>query len=147
MFMNLNVESWKEFVVSDYFDVYLSAGDLKLDDCELGNIPLISSGATNNGIVGYIDEKGDGKAQRFKANSITVDMFCNAFYQNHDYYAVSHGRIRLAIYLSPKNYFYLRQCNFNSPVVCALAQIRRDLPIGATPLSFCYRRVRLRVRK
>lgn len=95
MFMNLNVESWKEFVVSDYFDVYLSAGDLKLDDCELGNIPLISSGTTNNGIVGYIDEKGDGKAQIFKANSITVDMFCNAFYQNHDYYAVSHGRVNV----------------------------------------------------
>ena len=91
----LNIDSWQEFKVGDYFDVYLSSGDLKIDECELGNIPLVSSGTTNNGIVGYIDEKGDGKAQIFKANSITVDMFCNAFYQNNDYYAVSHGRINI----------------------------------------------------
>lgn len=95
MFMNLNVESWKEFIISDYFEVYLSSGDLKLDECEPGNIPLVSSGTTNNGIVGYINEKGDGKAQIFKANSITVDMFCNTFYQNNDYYAVSHGRVNI----------------------------------------------------
>lgn len=90
-----NIDSWREFKVGDYFDVYLSSGDLKIDECELGNIPLVSSGTTNNGIVGYIDEKGDGKAQIFKANSITVDMFCNAFYQNNDYYAVSHGRVNI----------------------------------------------------
>lgn len=93
--MNLNTLLWKEFTIGDYFDVYLSSGDLKIDDCEPGNIPLISSGSTNNGIVGYIDEKGDGKAQIFKANCITVDMFCNAFYQNKDFYAVSHGRVNI----------------------------------------------------
>ena len=99
MCMNLNTPLWKEFTIGDYFDVYLSSGDLKIDDCEPGNIPLISSGSTNNGIVGYIDEKGDGKAQIFKANCITVDMFCNAFYQNEDFYAVSHGRVNV---LCPK---------------------------------------------
>lgn len=99
MCMNLNTPLWKEFTIGDYFDVYLSSGDLKIDDCEPGNIPLISSGSTNNGIVGYIDEKGDGKAQIFKANCITVDMFCNAFYQNEDFYAVSHGRVNI---LCPK---------------------------------------------
>lgn len=93
--MNLNTPLWKEFTIGNYFDVYLSSGDLKIDDCEPGNIPLISSGSTNNGIVGYIDEKGDGKAQIFKANCITVDMFCNAFYQNEDFYAVSHGRVNI----------------------------------------------------
>lgn len=93
--MNLNVFSWKEFVIGDYFDVLLSAGDLKIDDCEVGDIPLVSSGSTQNGIVGYIDEKGDGKAQIFKGNCITVDMFCNAFYQNQDFYAVSHGRVNI----------------------------------------------------
>lgn len=92
---SLNINCWQEFKVGDYFDVYLSSGDLKIDACEPGKIPLVSSGATNNGIVGYIDEKGDGKAQIFKANSITVDMFCNAFYQNNDYYAVSHGRVNI----------------------------------------------------
>lgn len=96
---NLDVEKWKEFVLGDYFDVFLSSGDLKIDDYESGNIPLISSGSTNNGIVGYIDKAGDGKAQMFKAGSITVDMFCNAFYQSEDFYAVSHGRVNI---LRPK---------------------------------------------
>lgn len=96
---NLDVEKWKEFVLGDYFDVFLSSGDLKIDDYESGNIPLISSGSTNNGIVGYIDKAGDGKAQIFKAGSITVDMFCNAFYQSEDFYAVSHGRVNI---LRPK---------------------------------------------
>lgn len=93
----LNIDSWQEFKVGDYFDVYLSSGDLKIDECEPGKIPLVSSGTTNNGIVGYIDEKGDGKAQIFKSNSLTVDMFCNTFYQNNDYYAVSHGRVNIYI--------------------------------------------------
>lgn len=105
MYMNLNTLSWKEFTIGDYFDVFLSSGDLKIDDCEPGSIPLISSGSTNNGIVGYIDEKGDGKAQIFKANCITVDMFCNAFYQNKDFYAVSHGRVNI---LYPKFKFNLQ---------------------------------------
>lgn len=97
--MKLETSEWKEYTIGDYFDVYLSSGDLKIDDCEPGNIPLVSSGSTNNGIVGYIDNKGDGKAQIFKANNITVDMFCNAFYQSKDFYAVSHGRVNV---LSPK---------------------------------------------
>ena len=95
--MKLDTKTWKEFVVGDYFDVYLSAGDLKIDECEKGEVPLISSGSANNGIVGYIDKNGDGKAQIFKRNSITVDMFCNAFYQNQDFYAVSHGRVNILI--------------------------------------------------
>lgn len=93
--MELKISDWKDFKISDYFEVLLSSGDLKIDDCELGEIPLVSSGASNNGVVGYIDKAGDGKAQIFKSNSITVDMFCNAFYQNKDFYAVSHGRVNI----------------------------------------------------
>lgn len=113
--MNLNVENWKEFRLGDFFDVCLSSGDLKIDDCEHGQIPLVSSGATNNGIVGYIDEKGDGKAQIFNANSITVDMFCNAFYQSEKFYAVSHGRVNILI---PKF-----KCNLQIGLfICAIIQ-------------------------
>lgn len=95
--MNLDTTMWKEYVVGRLFNVVLSAGDLKIDDCEAGNIPLVSSGQTNNGIVGYIDAKGDGKAQIFSGNTITVDMFCNAFYQEKNFYAVSHGRVNILI--------------------------------------------------
>lgn len=93
--MELKINDWKDFKISDYFEVLLSSGDLKIDDCEPGEIPLVSSGASNNGVVGYIDKAGDGKAQIFKSNTITVDMFCNAFYQDRDFYAVSHGRVNI----------------------------------------------------
>lgn len=93
--MHLNVNEWKEFQVNKLFKCTLSAGDLKIKDCEQGTIPLISSGQTNNGLVGYIDSKGDGKAQIYSGGKLTVDMFCNAFYQDKDFYAVSHGRVNI----------------------------------------------------
>lgn len=95
----LDSTEWKEFSLSSLFDVVLSKGDIKIDDVEIGNIPLVSSGETNNGIVGYIDENGDGKAEIFEANKLTIDMFCNAFYQPDAFYSVSHGRVNI---LSPK---------------------------------------------
>lgn len=95
MYMNHNVNNWLPFQIKELFIVSLSAGDLKIDDCIPGEIPLISSGQTNNGVVGHIDKCGDGKAQIFTKNKITVDMFCNAFYQSTDFYAVSHGRVNI----------------------------------------------------
>lgn len=95
----LETEKWGEFRVGDLFDVELAKGDIKLDEMLLGDMPLVSSGETNNGIVGYIDNNGDGKSERFDANRITVDMFGNAYYQSEPFYAVSHGRVNI---LSPK---------------------------------------------
>ena len=95
----LNISSWKEFALKMLFNVELSKGDIKLDDVDRGTIPLVSSGESNNGIVGNIDEKGDGKAEIFKGNKITIDMFGNPFYQENDFYAVSHGRVNI---LEPK---------------------------------------------
>lgn len=91
----LNVAEWKEYRVGDLFDVELSKGDIKLDEMDPGDIPLVSSGETNNGVVGYIDRQGDGKAEIFPNNRITVDMFCNAYYQDEPFYAVSHGRVNI----------------------------------------------------
>lgn len=96
---DLNVQKWGEFKIKVLFKVELSKGDIKLDDMDEGPIPLVSSGENNNGIVGFIDENGDGKAEIFPANRITVDMFGNAFYQNEPFYAVSHGRVNI---LNPK---------------------------------------------
>lgn len=93
----LKVTEWKEFKIKDFFDVELSKGDIKLDDMDDGDIPLLSSGETNNGVVGYIDRNGDGKAEIFPSNRITVDMFCNAFYQDEPFYAVSHGRVNILV--------------------------------------------------
>ncbi|HEC1581936.1 TPA: restriction endonuclease subunit S [Campylobacter upsaliensis] len=100
----LDTHKWGEFSLNSLFEVVLSKGDIKIDEVESGLIPLVSSGETNNGVVGYIDSRGDGKAEIFKGNTITIDMFCNAFYQKDDFYAVSHGRVNI---LKPK--FILNQ--------------------------------------
>lgn len=91
----LKVDEWEEFRVDDLFSVQLSKGDIKLDDMLIGDVPLVSSGETNNGVVGYIDSAGDGKAEIFSKNKITVDMFGNVYYQEDDFYAVSHGRVNI----------------------------------------------------
>lgn len=91
----LKVDEWEEFRVDDLFSVQLSKGDIKLDDMLIGDVPLVSSGETNNGVVGYIDSAGDGKAEIFSKNKITVDMFGNVYYQEDNFYAVSHGRVNI----------------------------------------------------
>ena len=97
MKMKLNTDEWKEFFLSELFDVQLTRGDIKADEVEDGNTPLISSGESNNGVVKYITEKGDGIAETFSGNTITLDMFCHANYQEKEYFAVGHGRVNILL--------------------------------------------------
>lgn len=92
----IDTSAWKEFRVGDLFDMSLSKDDIQPKSTVEGDIPLISSGKTNNGIVAYIQ---DDKATIQKADTITVDMFGKAFYQANSYYCVSHGRVNI---LTPK---------------------------------------------
>lgn len=95
--MNNKIDTtrWKEFNISDLFEVKLSRDDLQPGKLIEGNIPLISSGKMNNGIVMYIEEQP--KATLFDKNTITIDMFGQAFYQTSNYYSVSHGRVNILI--------------------------------------------------
>jgi len=97
--IEFDTTNWKDFRIDKIFYVELTKGDIKADDAFDGDIPLISSGERNNGIVKYIDDEGDGKAEIFEGNTLTVDMFCHAFYQPNRYYAVGHGRVNI---LKPK---------------------------------------------
>ena len=94
-----NTNDWKCFEIGTLFDVELTKGDIKAERIEKGVIPLVSSGETNNGIVKFVNEEGDGIAETFPSNTITFDMFCHAFYQPKSYYAVGHGRVNI---LKPK---------------------------------------------
>ena len=93
--MKLNTDEWKYYTIGDLFRVELTKGDIKADEVDSGNIPLISSGEGNNGVVKYISKDGDGKAEMFPDNTITLDMFCHANYQGLPYYAVGHGRVNI----------------------------------------------------
>ena len=93
--MKLNTQEWKYYTIGDLFRVELTKGDIKADEVDSGDIPLISSGDGNNGVVKYISKEGDGKAEMFPDNTITLDMFCHANYQGLAYYAVGHGRVNI----------------------------------------------------
>lgn len=96
----ISAYEWSYFKIKDLFDVELATGDIKAGECLPGDIPLISSGTLNNGVVEYIDEIGDGVSSIFGGNKITVDMFGQSFYQPDDFFSVSHGRVNV---LNPKN--------------------------------------------
>lgn len=91
----ININTWKEFNIIDLFEIKLSSDDLQPGKLVDGNIPLVSSGKTNNGIVMYIEEQKE--ATLYNENTITIDMFGKAFYQSKRYYAVSHGRVNILI--------------------------------------------------
>lgn len=93
----IDVSTWKDFRIGDYFNTYLSKDDIQpKKNIFEGNTPLISSGKSNNGIVAYIR---NDNAKLWNSGTITVDMFGKAFYQNEPYYCVSHGRVNI---LDPK---------------------------------------------
>lgn len=97
--IDIKIHNWSYFKIKKLFDVELATGDIKAGECLPGDIPLISSGTLNNGVVEYIDEIGDGVSAIFGGNKLTVDMFGQAFYQPSDFFSVSHGRVNI---LSPK---------------------------------------------
>nr|WP_304341188.1 restriction endonuclease subunit S [Clostridioides mangenotii] len=90
----LDKVEWGTFKINEIFDIELSKGDNQLEKLEIGKIPLVSSGISNNGIVGFI-KRGDGKAQKFSKGVLTVDMFGQSFYHTYDFYSVSHGRVNM----------------------------------------------------
>lgn len=100
----IDIQKWHFFKIFDkdhpqesLFKVPSIKGDLKEKDCLDGNIALVSASKYNSGIVKYIDDAGDGKAEIFNGNAITADMFCNVFYQDEKFYSVSHGRVNVLI--------------------------------------------------
>lgn len=93
------MDGWGDFRIDSLFDITLAKGDMKPQQLEAGDVPLVSAGGENNGIVMYCSEKGDGISEAFDAGLITVSMFGQAFYQPNRFYAVSHGRVNI---LKPK---------------------------------------------
>lgn len=91
----VDTSTWKPFRVGDLFDVLLAKGDIQPNLVDDGNVPLVSAGIADNGIVAMISDKGDGVSEVFPAGCLTVSMFGTAFWQNETFYAVSHGRVNV----------------------------------------------------
>ncbi len=90
----IDVSKWKDFLVGDFFNAFLSSDDIQPKNITVGETPLVSSGKENNGIVAYIEDK---KAKKWPGNTLSVDMFGKVFYQESTYHCVSHGRVNILI--------------------------------------------------
>ena len=90
----INTDKWREFLIGELFDAFLSSDDIQPKNIKTGTIPLVSSGKLNNGIVAYVDAQN---SKIWPKNTITVDMFGKAFYQSIPYCCVSHGRVNILI--------------------------------------------------
>lgn len=89
---------WKEgreFVFSDLFTSQTGDTDIQKKDINGKGCYVVSAGLSNHGIIG----KTDREAKVIDENTITVDMFGNAFYRDTEYKMVTHARV---FALSPK---------------------------------------------
>lgn len=78
-----------KFIISNLFTSQSGDIDIQKKDLnETGHI-VVSAGLSNCGVIG----KTNKKAKIMPANSITVDMFGNAFYRDEEYKITTHARV------------------------------------------------------
>lgn len=80
---------WKKIKIGDIFDSQNGDFDIKKEHINGKGLPVVSSGVADRGLIG----KTDIKAKEFKARTLTVDMFGNAFYRDEPYKMVTHARV------------------------------------------------------
>nr|WP_296080013.1 restriction endonuclease subunit S [uncultured Eubacterium sp.] len=80
---------WGEYKLCDLFTSQNGDFDIKKIHINGKGEYVITAGLSNNGVLG----KSDVNAKIFKKNTITVDMFGNAFYRQFDYKMVTHARV------------------------------------------------------
>ena len=84
--MELNIDSWKSFKISDIFYTY-TGGDLIINTIQEGEIPVISHTSVNNGIKIYSSEiDGQTLFDCKKTISLADRGTFFAAVQNHDFY-------------------------------------------------------------
>lgn len=97
----IDTSGWKEFRLSALFSFMLPQGDLQVKQVEDGDVPLITPSAFNNGLLQRVSSMS--KSTLFMANSMTVDMFGNAYYQEEDFFVTAHGHVNVLIPKVPLN--------------------------------------------
>ena len=79
----LNTKGWKYFTISKLFSI-TSPASRSIKKYEEGEIPYVSSGSVNNGIISYLEPKKDEQIE--KGNCITVSpLDGSSFYQEEDF--------------------------------------------------------------
>ena len=73
---------FKEFKIEDLFTVSRGTRHKK-SNRKPGSVALVTAGEQNQGVAEYIDK---GTKMTMYKNKITIDMFCNCFYRNYDFF-------------------------------------------------------------
>jgi len=84
--LKLFSKKWQEFEVKKIFKIQ-KGERLTVTDRSLGNTPLLTASSVNNGVSGFIDYEVFKNTKKLFENKITVDMFCNVFYQEFKYFS------------------------------------------------------------
>ena len=84
-----NGGEFREVKIGDIFNFY--TGDTDIQNKHINGLGeyVITSGLSNSGILGQTNVK----AKIFEQNTITVDMFGNAFFRDFNYKVVTHARV------------------------------------------------------
>lgn len=79
----IDIHEWQEFSISRLFSISSPAART-IKTYNEGDIPYVSSGASNNGIISYLEKKENEQLE--KGNCITVSPLDGAsFYQENDF--------------------------------------------------------------
>lgn len=82
----IKTAKWQIFNVEDLFGKATRGKRLKSADRTAGNLPFVTAGEADTGISAFIGND----VERFKPNTITIDMFGSAKYRNYEYGADDH---------------------------------------------------------
>ncbi|MBQ8999652.1 MAG: restriction endonuclease subunit S, partial [Clostridium sp.] len=125
---------YEKYIIGKLFTSQNGDTDIKKEDIKGEGIPVISSGLDNDGILGLTDVK----AKIIKPNTITIDMFGNAFYRAFEYKMVTHGRVfsmelidgtmddQIGLYLATQFHWLTKIFNYGN--MCSYTKIK-DLTI------------------
>ena len=78
--------NWQPFNLKDLFGAATRGKRLKSTDRISGSLPFVTAGEANTGISDFIGNP----VTKFKANTVTIDMFGSAKYRNYEYGADDH---------------------------------------------------------
>src|SRR3989339_533878 len=132
LFLKPIIESMKskynnEFKIKDVFDIQKGERLTVLDRTH-GDMPLLTASSVNNGISSFIDYEIFKNSKKIFKNKITVDMFCNVFFQEFDYF--SDDNIHTLLFKNKNYEKYYENKYVNIFLVSILKELSRKYDYG-----------------
>lgn len=94
-----------------------------------GDIPLITASSFNNGRTSMIDrEDGLERKKKIFKDKITIDMFCNVFYHNYEYF--SDDNVHSLSFIKPEYEDHLLNPYINMFLISVLSLFRHKFEFG-----------------